>query len=599
MREMSRVCGFGLAVCLAMCLVGTPATAESLKLAESGKSNYVILTGDKPGTVDVFAARELQKYLEKMTGAKLPIQTYAGKSPFIAVGECCGLDVPSRWEGDDGYRIRSVGSNIALKGAIPRGTLYAVYDFLERLGCWWFSPDAEGMKGHSEYVPSRPTLTIPAMDVLEQPLMKYRKRDPGGYYGPSSWDLIFDFTAKSRANTIALHTEVYEGSRDQIKRELEKRGMRLEIGKHGIMPELLSQKKYFAAHPEWFGMIDGKRTDDGRVVFETTNPEAVATFASNLVAYLKTRPEVDAFQIWPPDGCKWSQSPESLAAGPPSELMALLVQQATKAVKAAGLRTRIMTIAYQQIIEPPKNMAFDKDNMVDFCPITRDYSMPLDDKRSAENVRLNKALLGWTKNFPGEVVHYSYYSKGSWSSLPVAEPEQVASDVKYWRKVGEVGTDIYCSPRDWLAREVHHLAFARASWDPNFDVAKWYDEYLAMRFGAAADAMKRYYKAATPISLNGLIQQSVKGKPSDYVALLAEARQAMGEAVAKADTSEAKWATKTLSWQPDYLAAALDVKQARRDKRPKAEVDAMQSKLAELFKSHIGDGSASGGPVKL
>lgn len=599
MWTMSKACGFAIAICLAMCLLGMRAGAEPIKLADNGGSEYVILIGPNANVTERFAAEELQRYLGKITGATLPIMTNHGSLPFIAVGECAGIDVPSRYEGDDGYRIRTIGPNIALAGAITRGTLYAVYDLLARLGCWWFSPDAEGMKGHCELVPNIPTLTIPPMDVLEQPLMKYRKRDPAGYYGPSSWGLIFDFTAKSRANTIALHTNIYEGSRDQIKRELEKRGMRLEIGKHGIMPDLLPQSKYFAAHPEWFGMIDGKRTDDGRMVFETANPEAAATFTSNLVAYLKTRPEVDAFQIWPPDGCKWSQSPESLAVGPPTERMALLVQQATKAVKAAGLRTRIMTIAYQQIIDPPKNMAFDRDNMVDFCPITRDYSMPLDDPRGAENVRLNAALLGWTKSFPGEVVHYSYYAKASWCSLPVAEPEQIASDAKSWRKVGEVGTDIYCSPRDWLAREVHHLAFARASWDANFDAAKWYDEYLKIRFGAAADAMKRYYKAVTPVSLNGLIVQSATGKPSDYAVLLAEARQAMGEAVAKADTPEARWATKTLSWQPDYLASALALRQARLDRKPQAEIDAMRNKLVELFMSHAGDGSASGGVMKL
>jgi hypothetical protein len=598
MRGMSRGCGYALAVCLVICLAGMRATAEPIKLAVDAKSDYVILIGANANVTERFAAEELQKYLGKIIGAKLPIVTEAGKSPFVAVGDISGLNVPSRWEGDDGFRIRTVGSNILLKGAIPRGTLYAVYDFLERLGWRWFSPAVESMKGHSEYVPSKPTLAVEPIDALEQPLMKYRKRDPGGYYLPNSFDLVIEFMGKSRSNTIALHTETYEADRDQIKRELEKRGLRLEVGKHGIMPQLLPKKKYFAAHPEWFGMIDGKRTDQGGVVFETTNPEAVATFANNLVAYLKTRPEVDAYQIWPPDGCRWSQSPESLAAGSPSELMARLVQDVSKVVKAAGIKTKIMFIAYQQIIEPPKNMAFDKDIIVDFCPITRDYSMPLDDRRSKENVRLNKALLGWTKTFPGEVVHYTYYSKGSWSSLPVAEPEQIASDMKYWHEVGEVGTNIYCQPNDWLAREVHHIAFAKASWDASFDAAKWYDEYLAMRFGAAADAMKRYYRAATQVSLKGLIVQSAKGKPSDYMGLLAEARQAMAEAVAKADTPDAKWATKILSWQPDYLADALALKQARLDKKPKAEIDAAQKKLVELFNSHIGDGSASGKAVR-
>lgn len=594
---MQRTNWVGVIACLAVCLAGSRAWAEPIKLADNGKSDYVILLGANANVTERFAAEELQRYVERITGAKLPIVATTGRSPFIAVGECAGIDVPLRYEGDDAFRIRTFAPNILLQGANPRGTLYAVYDFLERLGCWFYSPDFGGMKGHSEYIPRKPSLTLEPIDVLEQPLMKYRKRDPGAYYIPSSWDVAIDFIGKSRANTLAFNAHTYDECRDQIKGESAKRGLRLEIGKHETMPRFLPKTRYFADHPEWFGMADGKRTNDGRVVFETTNPDAVATFTANLIAYLKTRPEVDVYQIWPPDGGRWSQSPESLKIGYPSELMALLVQQVQKSVRAAGLKTRIATIAYQRIITPPTNMAFDKDTIVDFCPITRDYSMPLDDPRSAENTRLNAALLGWTKSFPGEVIHYSYYAKGSWCSLPVVEPEQIASDCKYWARIGECGTDIYCQPGDWLAREVHHLAFARASWDPNFDAAKWYDEYLKIRFAAAADAMKRYYKTATQVSLKGLIPQSVQGKPSDYAALLAEARKAMAEAVSKADTPEAKWAVNVLSWQPDYLAYALEVRQLEVDKKPMAEINAARKKLATLFNSHLGDGSANGKPI--
>lgn len=579
------------------CLATSCAFSEPIKLAEGGESSYVILVGSNPNATQHFAAEELQKYLERITGARLPIVVDAGKSPFIAVGKVAGIDVPSRYEGDDAFRIRSSGSNVLIQGASPRGTLYGVYALLERLGCWFFSPDTRAMKGHSEYIPRKPTLIVDRLDVLEQPLMKYRKRDPGSYYSPNSWDVAIDWIAKSRANTVALNARTYDQCRDQIRTELAKRGMRLEIGKHETMSRFLSRSRYYAEHPEWFGMIDGKRTDDGTVVFETANSDAVATFTANLIAYLKTRPEVDVYQLWPPDGARWSQSPESNRLGSPSERMALLVQHVQKAVRSAGLNTRIATIAYQRTIEPPANMKFDSDTIVDFCAITRDYSMPLNDPRSAENSRLHNALLGWTKSFPGEVVEYSYYAKGSWSSLPVVKPEQIASDCKYWAKIGVVGTDIYCQPGDWLAREVHHLAFARASWEADFDAARWYDQYLRIRFGAAADAMKRYYAIATQISLKGLIPQSVQGKPSDYYDQLAEARRAMAEAVARADTPDAKWAVGLLTWQPDYLAAALEVRQLEIDRKPMSEINAARKKLTDLFNSHLGDGSANGKPI--
>jgi len=584
-------------VVLLACLLGVAAFAAPIRLSDNGRSDYVILLAADANATERFAADELQKYVQKITGARLPIRPESGASPFVAVGKIADLDVPSRYEGDDSFRIRTEGANIAIRGAIPRGTLYGVYDLLERLGCWFFSPDIRAMKGHSEYVPSKPTLTVEPIDILEQPLMKYRKRDPGSYYCPKSWDVAIDWIAKSRANTIAINASIYDDCREQITTELAKRGMWLEIGKHETMHRFLPIKRYFPEHPDWFGMADGKRANDSVTVFETANSEAVSTFTANLIGYLKTRPDVDVYQIWPPDGARWSDSPESRRLGSPSERMALLVQHVQKAVKAAGLKTRIATIAYQRIIAPPKNMAFDKDTIVDFCPISRDYSMPLGDARSAENVRLGNALLGWTKNFPGDVVDYSYYAKGSWSSLPVVEPEQIASDCKYWAKIGVVGTDIYCQTGDWLAREVHHLAFAKASWDTEFDAAEWYDQYLKTRFGGAADAMKRYHVLATQISLKGLIPQSCQGQPRDYYAQLAEAREAMAEAVSKADTPEARWATKLLAWQPDYLAAALEVRQLEVDRKPMTEITAARAKLTELFNSHLNDGTANGKPV--
>ena len=50
-----------------------------------------------------------------------------------------------------------------LAGGRPRGTLYAVYEFLERpIGCHWLDRE-------TEIVPSRPTLAVDALDVRAKP----------------------------------------------------------------------------------------------------------------------------------------------------------------------------------------------------------------------------------------------------------------------------------------------------------------------------------------------------------------------------------------------------------------------------------------------
>ena len=56
-----------------------------------------------------------------------------------------------------------MGQDLVLTGGRPRGTLYAVYEFLERqVGCHWLDRE-------TEIVPSRPTLTVDALDVRAKP----------------------------------------------------------------------------------------------------------------------------------------------------------------------------------------------------------------------------------------------------------------------------------------------------------------------------------------------------------------------------------------------------------------------------------------------
>jgi hypothetical protein len=140
--------------------------------------------------------------------------------------------------------------------------------------------------------------------------------------------------------------------------------------------------------------------------------------------------------------------------------MALFVQHVAGAVRDAGLKTRIVFLAYASYIEPPRNMAFDKATLVDFCPIGRSYAVPLDDPDDPKNARYAAQLRQWAAKFPGEISRYSYYAKYSWRSLPVVLPEQIAHDIAYGHEVGEVGAGMYAEAGNWLALEVNHLGAA-------------------------------------------------------------------------------------------------------------------------------------------
>jgi len=589
-------------ILFAVAALSSAAHAASLQLAKDGKSSYAILISPAANEVECLAAEELQRYLLQITGARLAIVTETPRTRVIAVGDCDAskrVVVPSRYVGDDAFRICAIGQNLVLKGANPRGTLYAVYGFLERQGCWWFAPATPMLKDHHEYVPRKTTLTVPSLDLLDRPAMKYRKQDAGGSPNAQTWPLILEWMGKNRCNTVPLHFDVYQAHRDVIMREARRHGMCIEVGKHEIMPRLLPAERYFKDHPDWFGMRHGQRVVRDRqegnrlVVFETASPDAVAEFERNLIAWLREHPEVDVFQIWPPDGCLWSESPESLALGSPIERFALLVQHVTGAMKEAGLKTRIAFLAYDWAtgVAPPKHMGFDHSNIVEFCPIEQNYLYTLADPRSPKNANYDRDLKAWLAVFPGEVVHYSYYCKGSWRSLPVVVPQQIVQEVRSWQKAGEIGTNIYCVAQDWLAREVHHLIFAKASWSPNFDAGRWYEDYLKTRFGAAAPATKRYFALTTKLSLGALIRESRTDDLAPLRPLLAQARQAMSEAMRRAVTPEARWIVGKLAWQPDYLTASLKLREAETAGKPRQATQPLRAAVDALTAVHSGDGT--------
>src|SRR4051812_24695765 len=72
--------------------------------------------------------------------------------------------------GHDGILIRVAGNKLLLTGGRPRGTLYAIYTFLEDVvGCrWWTSSEAT--------VPHTPTLRIPDdLNITYTPKLRYRE----------------------------------------------------------------------------------------------------------------------------------------------------------------------------------------------------------------------------------------------------------------------------------------------------------------------------------------------------------------------------------------------------------------------------------------
>ena len=156
-----------------------PYLASPMAMARGGASGCVIVVPDGPDACTLTAANELRDYLEKRTGAVLPVteeSAYAGGKAFV-LGETSlqPPTEPARPVEPDGFRWYADGERLFIRGGTPRGTLYGVYTFLEDYcGVRWYTPAVEK-------VPQSPDLIADGdLDRVINPSFAVRRNDCPG-----------------------------------------------------------------------------------------------------------------------------------------------------------------------------------------------------------------------------------------------------------------------------------------------------------------------------------------------------------------------------------------------------------------------------------
>lgn len=173
------------------------AGAEGFTVTKDGKPACSIIIAKDARKAARFAAAELQAHVRQITGAELPVATdgAAPEGAKILVGESAltramGLD--NGKFGDQEYLVRVTPQAVALIGRDKddqtplnydlggnhtwpsawdqQGTMYAVYDFLEKCcGVKWLTPFEGGT-----ILPTTTSLAATSMDLRRKPFFEYR-----------------------------------------------------------------------------------------------------------------------------------------------------------------------------------------------------------------------------------------------------------------------------------------------------------------------------------------------------------------------------------------------------------------------------------------
>ena len=513
----------------------------------------------------------MQSFIEKISGAKLPIATAPSDAlpVHVYVGRSAHTDrlkVTDEGLRDDGFRMVSGGNWLVLLGgdsdytpvgpwarsptdrvraqeewdkltgarwANPgvsafkaynaalqiweqdgRGSLNAVYEFLRSLGVRWYMPGEFG-----QVLPTAKTVPLPKVNRTVLPDFATRHL---GFYSNAFFQAPPD-----------------EGMW-QLRLGLRSTG---NMGGHGI-DGATHHDKTRAAHPEYFMMVNGKRDLTSRGGKPCLSSEGLL---HNNVEYAQAVFRIyDAriISVMPTDGyaslcqcdlCKGKDTPARGYEGLLSDYVWGYVDRVAQDLRKTDPDRRVSCYAYTTYLLPPEKIEKLSPNVVvGICQGRAGfYNVELRDKYR----QLRQAWLQKTSS--GKLHTWDYYLHGRpgkpFEGLPVYFTHLISDDLKALKGIcaGE-GIEVYrtsgvAAPDPALA--TNHLncyVTSRLWWDADQDVDALLKEYYTLFYGPAAKEMKAYVDYAE-VNWPRMVKEI---EPIDKsIELLSAAQKAAGDTI--------------------------------------------------------------------
>jgi len=456
-------------------VVGLLATwsAGAVTLSENGQAKAVIVIAADAPAPERHAAAELAGFLAQITGAQFPIAgepNQANVNVFVGpqAAKVAQKDFSTDGLGDEGIVIRTVPNGLILAGGRPRGTLYAVYTFLEdHLDCRWWSSTESTM-------PSKATIVLNDIDVRYVPVLEYRE--------PYWFDALDgDWSARNKCNGNGNRIDAERGGKHKYEGFV-----------HTFYP-LIPPEKYFADHPEWFSEIDGKRTTE-RAQLCLTNEEMRAELVKNLKERLRNNPAATIASVSQNDWygncqcakCKAVEEEEGSPAGP----MLRFVNAVSADTEQEFPNVAISTLAYQYTRKPPKLVKPRPNVIVQLCSIECSFSKPLADER---NKPFRDDIIGWSQ-ICNRLYIWDYTTNFRHHIMPHPNLRVLGPNVKFFvdhnvKGIFEQGA--YTTNGAEMA-ELRAWVLAKLLWDPSRSGDQLVEEFLEGYYGPAAPYMKKY-----------------------------------------------------------------------------------------------------------
>ena len=488
---MNRIPLAAACVLVAGCAMAQDADPDCLQLAVRGEPDaYTIVIPAEASPSQKYAAEELRDYTEKTTGVRLPIATDAAPLPekAILLGETKYTDeLAGRGKsaadglGEDGFRLLARPPHLLVVGSPKRGTLYGVYEILERFaGCRWYA------SWHT-VAPERDRIEVPmALDDVQVPAFAMRE--------PYWYDVLRhpEFAARLRVNNNSNNPldEKFGGSSFRFGGGL---------GSCHTFETLLPSDKYYDAHPEYFSMVKGKRLKHHSQLC-LTNPDVLRIVTSNVLERIRKDPGAKFYGVSQNDWYNFCECPSCKAVddeeGSHAGTMIRFVNAIAEEVEKEFPDAIIETLAYQYTRKPPRKTRLRRNVVPCLCTIECDFAKPIPYSPYKQNASFVEDIRGW-KTQTDQLYVWDYTTDFLNYTMPFPNVYALQGNIKFFREnnVKELFEQGAYQGRHADFAELKAWLLAKWMWNPGLPVKPLLDDFFAGYYGKAAPFVRDYFEA--------------------------------------------------------------------------------------------------------
>ncbi|WNR46845.1 DUF4838 domain-containing protein [Paenibacillus roseipurpureus] len=447
---------------------------------------------------------------------------------------------------DDAIEIDVMNGDGRLAGANVRSVLFAVYRYLEEIGCRWIRPGQDG-----DFVPVG-LLQPQTVKVKESAAYRHRGICIEGAVSLENMKDHIEWAPKVGFNAYFLEFktpytffERWYNHRHNAYKEPEgltitkvqefKAELEIEIAKRGLL--------YHAVGHGWTGeplglpclgwepvcvepdertasllaQVQGQRKLWHGVPLNSnlcySNAEARRLMVKDAADYAQQNPQIAMLHVWLADAPNNHCECEACSRARPADFYVRLLNELDEELIARQLETRIVFLLYLDLLWTPETEKLRNPGrfLLLFAPVSRTYSRTYDPDTTGiqlppyernrlkfpQGIRENVAFLKeWQKHFDGDSFAYEYHFMWDHYFDPGYEhiADIISADVKQLRHLGLNGMVSDQTQRSFFPSGLGMYVLGKTLWNENADFDALSKAYYEAAFGADAEACQWYLR---------------------------------------------------------------------------------------------------------